>query len=181
MKNDFSGKTDKNGFEICICSRCGGTGNYSYNQLTGTRCFKCNGVKAVYTKRGRAALDYWRSLRSRPVEDLKIGDVIWVRGSSLPGCEYPSGWFPILGIETADQARARHEAGEIVAHSFHTAADGSRVLTFYTHIKTENLDSGHLPGDKLVVKSASPEEAREKLQQALDYQKTLTKSGKPRK
>jgi hypothetical protein len=25
------------------CSRCGGTGNYSYNQITGTTCFKCNG------------------------------------------------------------------------------------------------------------------------------------------
>lgn len=25
------------------CSRCGGDGHYSYNQITGTRCFGCNG------------------------------------------------------------------------------------------------------------------------------------------
>lgn len=27
------------------CSRCCGTGHYSYNQLSGTRCFKCGGAK----------------------------------------------------------------------------------------------------------------------------------------
>lgn len=27
------------------CSRCGGTGHYSYNQMYGTTCFKCNGMK----------------------------------------------------------------------------------------------------------------------------------------
>jgi len=28
---------------IEICSRCGGTGNYSYNQKDGTLCYGCNG------------------------------------------------------------------------------------------------------------------------------------------
>lgn len=26
-----------------VCSRCGGCGHYSYNQMTGTTCFGCNG------------------------------------------------------------------------------------------------------------------------------------------
>ena len=28
-----------------VCSRCGGSGHYSYNQMYGTVCFKCNGMK----------------------------------------------------------------------------------------------------------------------------------------
>ena len=27
------------------CGRCGGTGHYSYNPMSGTRCFKCGGAK----------------------------------------------------------------------------------------------------------------------------------------
>ena len=29
------------------CPRCGATGNYSYNPMDGTRCFKCNGNKYI--------------------------------------------------------------------------------------------------------------------------------------
>ena len=32
------------------CPRCGATGNYSYNPLDGTRCFKCNGNKYIIQK-----------------------------------------------------------------------------------------------------------------------------------
>lgn len=35
------------------CPRCGATGNHSYNQMDGTRCFKCNGNKYII-KRVRA-------------------------------------------------------------------------------------------------------------------------------
>jgi len=30
------------------CSRCGGSGKYSWNRITGTVCFKCNGRKIFY-------------------------------------------------------------------------------------------------------------------------------------
>lgn len=46
-----------------ICSRCGGSGNYSYNPLHGTTCFKCGGsgkesmVVRWYTDAQRAAMD----------------------------------------------------------------------------------------------------------------------------
>ena len=45
------------------CSRCGGSGNYSYNPMDGTRCFGCGGsgkqVKEVrwYTDSQRATMD----------------------------------------------------------------------------------------------------------------------------
>ena len=46
---------NKLGFEIETCSRCGGSGHFSYNQIDGSRCFKCGGAKVTYTKRGQAA------------------------------------------------------------------------------------------------------------------------------
>jgi len=32
------------------CTRCGGTGHYSYNQQIGTKCIKCNGLKYTLPK-----------------------------------------------------------------------------------------------------------------------------------
>lgn len=32
-----------------ICSRCGGTGNHSYNPIHGSTCFKCNGLGFIKT------------------------------------------------------------------------------------------------------------------------------------
>ena len=46
-----------------LCPRCGGTGNFSYNPLNGSTCFRCSGsgkeIKEVrwYTESQRAALD----------------------------------------------------------------------------------------------------------------------------
>src|SRR5207249_1748734 len=42
-------------FESETCSRCGGSGHYSYCQRYGTTCFKCGGRTTVLTKRGEAA------------------------------------------------------------------------------------------------------------------------------
>lgn len=33
-----------------VCSRCGGTGHYSFNRMDGTRCFGCKGVGVVAPK-----------------------------------------------------------------------------------------------------------------------------------
>jgi hypothetical protein len=60
--------------ETTECHRCGGTGHYSYNQITGTTCFKCGGLKRVCTKRGAAVQKFVLSLRKVSVHDLKPGD-----------------------------------------------------------------------------------------------------------
>jgi len=36
------------------CSRCGGSGHYSYNQISGTRCFNCNGKQFVFPSDSKA-------------------------------------------------------------------------------------------------------------------------------
>lgn len=53
------------------CGRCGGSGNYSYNQMDGTRCFGCAGAGNVMPKeaglgalKARAVVARRRSLNS---------------------------------------------------------------------------------------------------------------------
>lgn len=33
-----------------VCSRCSGTGSYSYNSINGTVCFQCKGFKFTFPK-----------------------------------------------------------------------------------------------------------------------------------
>tara|TARA_R110000796_G_C14469490_1_gene425416 strand:- start:96 stop:557 length:462 start_codon:yes stop_codon:yes gene_type:complete len=71
-------------YETETCSRCSGSGHYSYNQMTGSRCFKCHGRTTVYTKRGLAARKFADELRDLPVTDIKIGDrIYWGRKGAL--------------------------------------------------------------------------------------------------
>lgn len=63
-------------FESEPCGRCGGSGQFSYNQLNGSVCFGCKGTGYRLTKRGAAAQKHLDQLRSRPVSELKVGDRI---------------------------------------------------------------------------------------------------------
>lgn len=64
-------------FETKTCSRCGGSGHYSYCQRWGTICFKCGGQKKVYTKRGQAAKLLMERLLSTPMKNLQVGQTIY--------------------------------------------------------------------------------------------------------
>ena len=37
-----------------ICSRCGGSGNHSYNPIHGSTCFKCNGLGYIKIEKVQA-------------------------------------------------------------------------------------------------------------------------------
>ena len=67
-----------NPLETSPCTRCGGTGSYSWCSAHGSRCFKCNGNKQVLTKKGRVAKAYISHLRTtlKPASELKIGDFV---------------------------------------------------------------------------------------------------------
>ena len=68
-------------FETTECSRCGGSGRYSWNAIHGDRCYGCGGTGTVLTKAGAAAkAAYWAVARAEiPVTDLQVGDLIRVR------------------------------------------------------------------------------------------------------
>lgn len=63
-------------FECDVCSRCGGTGEYSFNQMDGTRCYGCNGTGWSYTKRGKAAREFYRKSLTKRADELRVGDQI---------------------------------------------------------------------------------------------------------
>jgi len=66
----------KTKFETQTCSRCGGSGSYSYNQRHGAMCYGCNGSGKQRTKRGAAATQFFLDSLEKPVVDIKIGDLV---------------------------------------------------------------------------------------------------------
>lgn len=69
-------------FERETCSRCGGTGHYSYNQISGSTCFKCHGHREVLTARGAAAHAWLKAKWAMPARDVLPGMVIMWAGNT---------------------------------------------------------------------------------------------------
>lgn len=152
-------------FEAVTCTRCGGSGNCSYNQMYGTRCFKCGGAKRVYTKRGAMALHYYNELLSVPASELKPGMKI----REMRGLSGQLSWITLTTIDDNSVTRS-HGAiinGECVYSGLNIHADG------WTY--------GAVPPDQKFRIAHTAEVKRAAREKALDYQDTLTKSGKPRK
>lgn len=68
------------GFESEECSRCHGTGKHSRCQMYGDTCFRCGGKGRTLTARGEAAQAYLRTLRSKRLDAIQPGDVVYHRG-----------------------------------------------------------------------------------------------------
>lgn len=154
-------------FETEVCSRCGGTGHYSYNQVDGTKCFKCRGEKMAYTKRGRAAKDFYIASRCIEPKDVKIGDVI-----------------RFVGIKRLTVAKIELKQS---GYSINSRTGEKTPIEHYI-FTNENGLSGAVqnvrttPGSYWSVQILPTAEQNQKLiAEALAYQETLTKSGKPRK
>jgi hypothetical protein len=80
------------------CSRCAGSGNYSYCQSYGTRCFKCHGDGVVLTKRGRAANMWLAAKKRKPLGEVAVGE--WVLSEGVAGF-ISSLWIKIDTVEGA--------------------------------------------------------------------------------
>lgn len=63
-------------FEKKACPRCGGSGHYSFNLMTGSRCFQCHGNGKVLTKRGQAAYQWLMDQRKVRAVDIPLGRAI---------------------------------------------------------------------------------------------------------
>jgi DnaJ-class molecular chaperone len=64
-------------FENVTCSRCGGTGSYSWCQMYGSTCFKCAGSGSTLTKRGHAAQVWLNARKKVPTTSINVGDRVW--------------------------------------------------------------------------------------------------------
>src|SRR3954452_7150611 len=83
-------------FEAESCSRCGGSGHYSYCQSHGTRCFKCGGHGLTLTKRGALAQNVYNELLKINAEDIQPG--MKVMSDALPGFT-SAAWHVVKSIE----------------------------------------------------------------------------------
>jgi hypothetical protein len=88
---------NKHGFPLDECSRCGTTGHYSFNEITGSRCFKCNGSGYTVQKRAKVAwlamLEEIDTHKHCTPKNMNVGDVI----------AYNKVWREIVGIEVTDE------------------------------------------------------------------------------
>ncbi len=151
--------------ETKTCSRCGGSGSYSWCQRYGSRCFKCAGAGKVYTKRGLAAHNFFENLLSKPAGQLKPGDKI---KTDMVTSEGVGKWW-----ETVVEVRwgTDQDGGYIV--------DG--VTKRYFHIITNKCDHGIFNDTDMYRVAATKEQKAAAFQQALAYQATLTQTGTVKK
>ena len=138
-------------FESVTCSRCSGTGKYSYNLMHGDRCYGCAGVGEKLTKRGAAASRYYRALRERPAAQVGVGDLIEF------DMFFWKGFKPVESVEFNE--------GRV---TLTTTRNGERAAMTYEE-------------DRPVLFGFTAEQKRELQAQALRYQETLTQTGAPRK
>lgn len=156
--------------ECVTCSRCGGSGEYSFCQMYGTRCFKCGGKGKVMSVRGKAANDYLIRLRSKPASDVRPGDRIKV-------CDM---WAVVTVVEPVANI---YEGGR----SFRDGAWVPHPVTPGVRIEGHREGSpGYSVGtsgaaDTLFRVRQTAEASRETYRLAMDFQDTLTKAGTVKK
>ena len=153
-------------FETQICTRCHGSGKYSFCESFRDTCFKCKGSGKCYTKRGEIAASFYTESLKVLVSDLKVGQTIRVETMAL---RY---YAPITYI------------GPLELNGY-SMTNGIKTDTYRMLITTEHEKHGEsglltFPSHKVVVKH--DKESLEKFKQdALVYQESLTKTGKPKK
>lgn len=144
-------------FETEACSRCGGTGQYSFNGEH-SRCYKCdgkNGCRAL-TKRGEAAKEFYLSKLTVIATEIKVGDMIQ---DSL-GTK-----IRVINIV------------EKVQNFISNGVPGSvNMITFEGKFNCYGVAETHK-----IRRLPTVEENEILKAEALEYQATLTKAGKPRK
>ena len=98
---------NKQGFPLDECSRCAATGHYSFNTVTGSRCFKCNGSGYTIQKRAELAwsamLEEINSHKHCTPKMMNVGDVI----------AYNRVWREIVAIEVTDKSCGSFEVSGI--------------------------------------------------------------------
>ena len=161
-------------FEKEICGRCHGTGQFSFNQVDGSRCYGCGGKGERLTKRGAAANAYFLSLCQTPLSALSVGDVIQCEQMSVDGSHRLRYFAQIVEIsEPRELSRSlNHATGEWRSNI------GVVVKTAHEKHGSSGLAAN---SETLVRKAQSPEEKAAKIADALAYQARLTKTGEERK
>jgi len=161
------------GFEIETCSRCGGSGNYSYCQSYGTTCFKCRGKKVTLTKRGEAASRLYAESLKVPATDIVVGDVIRCESVTNMGDSFGY-WGKVESITPY------HMKGKSMRDNVWTEYDYMTISINTAHDKFGKCGYVQSPGST-IRRWMTGEQKAPFLKAALAYQDKLTKLGTVRK
>ena len=141
-------------FESVTCTRCGGTGKYSWNRIELDRCRKCIGCGWCFTKRGQAAWEYYLASQNVLASELEAGMFIWDTIKN-------NRWVRIESVKASE------------------AIWNDRAIPTM-EIKTSR--GTHCIFQENTVRAIKNEEQRkQQMIEAFEYQATLTKTGKPAK
>ena len=147
------------------CGRCGGSGRYSWNQISGDRCFGCGGSGERLSKRGKAAKAFADSLLDVAIEGVTQGRRAVYR-DALTGRKTTFSGTRIVGYSKVKSIRD---------------ADWREVPTFALLMRQADgtmKEAGIGLSAGIRVRMLATED---ELRLIADYQKNLTKAGKPRK
>ena len=159
----------KTHFETEVCSRCHGSGKYSYCERFADICFKCQGDKIALTKRGAVAKTYLENLCTVTAENLKIGDRVSVSGMTMGGSRYSY-------IAAVTEINNNPYDG-FISSSF--IGPRNRLVGIVTmHPKYGQVNNTVSAHHNFRIYSA---DNSDKIAMALEYQAKLTKQGKLRK
>jgi hypothetical protein len=81
-------RTMKTAFETSACSRCHGTGKYSFCERFRDVCFKCHGSGITLTQRGLAAQRMYVESCTVDSSEVKVGDRLLCEGMTHGGSSY---------------------------------------------------------------------------------------------
>lgn len=100
--------TDRYGFPIQTCGRCGGTGQFSYNQMHGSRCYGCNGRGVRHTREAGKQFQAWshdlKQLRQALGKNLKVGDELAIEQATGLFSAKLLGWHTVTSVHRSDKA-----------------------------------------------------------------------------
>ena len=151
--------------ETMECSRCCGTGRYSYNQMHGSRCYGCGGSGKTRTRRGAEVFRFLEALRSKPAADFQPGDLMRY-DMFTPG----------------GSARIFVRVTSVEPSQANVIVDGKPSETRSVTIEGEHAKLGKVRmttgADKMVRQGFDAETKQAQLAQAIAYQATLTVKGK---
>lgn len=164
-------------FETKPCTRCGGSGHYSYCSTHGTRCFGCGGKGWQYTKRGAAAQAFYAASLCIPARDVHPGMMIRIPG--LAGIA-ATRWLRVERIEADVHRSKAHDADEWTETPAVQILGQSRLAGRKDWTLTEDYGYG-VSADTPVRVEQTADDKRAKVAAALAYQDTLTQAAKPRK
>lgn len=153
-------------FEAQVCTRCSGSGSYSFNLRDGSMCYGCGGLGEQLTKRGKAAQAFLRNSLMRKVADLKGGEMIRHSGITNGGDSYTYAAQVVVAPEMDPNGQTCISNG--VTHRYWVLRVTSKKFG----------DAVRYTFPTAPVELIATKEDRER---ALAFQATLTKAGKPAK